>query len=228
VEQSSTSLRFQLEPGSWDLGKNFRSDLGETRRLQYWYANKCRDAFQIHVARVVFTIGEEQDKISGGGMIRSTFRSSDGPLKSGKQTALPTFQQPLLLECYKSSTELSLHLEFVSAHPSFCYAYRCQPWRCLYLELLRISPDHSAAVMPLLFRKDVPQGLKPECSLEFFTARLKSCPDTKHKGRDSGKTGSFTHTLEPLRCLLSNRLRRTQMRREMTSPHKSRKAYLGG
>src|SRR5271167_1917793 len=25
-----------------------------------------------------------------------------GPLKSGKQTALPTFQPPLLLECYKS------------------------------------------------------------------------------------------------------------------------------
>jgi hypothetical protein len=30
------------------------------------------------------------------------FRSLGGPLKSGKQTALPTFQQPLLLECYKS------------------------------------------------------------------------------------------------------------------------------
>ena len=77
------------------------------------------DAFEVHVAGIVFTIGEEQDKISGGGMIRSTFRSSDGPLKSGKQTALPTFQQPLLLECYKSSTELSLHLEFVPAHPGF-------------------------------------------------------------------------------------------------------------
>src|SRR5271156_2293964 len=32
----------------------------------------------------------------------SNFRSLGGPLKSGKQTALPTFQQPLLLECYKS------------------------------------------------------------------------------------------------------------------------------
>ena len=28
-----------------------------------------------------------------------------GPLKSGKQTALPTFQQPPLLECYKSSNQ---------------------------------------------------------------------------------------------------------------------------
>ncbi len=33
---------------------------------------------------------------------RPTFVHLSGPLKSGKQTALPTFQQPLLLECYKS------------------------------------------------------------------------------------------------------------------------------
>src|SRR5271155_5440457 len=32
----------------------------------------------------------------------SHFRSLGEPLKSGKQTALPTFQPPLLLECYKS------------------------------------------------------------------------------------------------------------------------------
>jgi hypothetical protein len=41
------------------------------------------------------------------------------PLKSGKQTALSTFQQHLLLECYKSSNIFLLHLEFVSAHPFF-------------------------------------------------------------------------------------------------------------
>src|SRR5579863_6391122 len=32
----------------------------------------------------------------------ANFHSLGGPLKSGKQTALPTFQPPLLLECYKS------------------------------------------------------------------------------------------------------------------------------
>src|SRR5271165_3030643 len=32
----------------------------------------------------------------------ANFPSLGGPLKSGKQTALPTFQPPLLLECYKS------------------------------------------------------------------------------------------------------------------------------
>ena len=38
-------------------------------------------------------------------------------MKSGKQTALPTFQQPLLLECYQSSNQFLLHLEFVPAVP---------------------------------------------------------------------------------------------------------------
>src|ERR1700749_1632855 len=32
----------------------------------------------------------------------TNFHSLGGPLKSGKQTALPTFQPPLLLECHKS------------------------------------------------------------------------------------------------------------------------------
>jgi hypothetical protein len=32
----------------------------------------------------------------------------------------------------------------------------------------------------LLLQKDVPQGLKPNHFLSF-TARLKSCPDTKHE-----------------------------------------------
>jgi hypothetical protein len=50
-------------------------------------------------------------------------------------------------------------------------------------------------------RNGVPQGLKPDVFSPRFTARLKSCPDTKHQSRDSGKTGRFTHSLEPLRYL---------------------------
>ena len=36
-----------------------------------------------------------------------------------------------------------------------------------------------------------PQGLKPGSLFWPFTARLKSCPDTKHQSRDSGKTCAF-------------------------------------
>src|SRR5271170_5458797 len=36
------------------------------------------------------------------GKRRQDSHCTQGPLKSGKQTALPTFQQPPLLECYKS------------------------------------------------------------------------------------------------------------------------------
>ena len=58
---------------------------------------------------------------TGQTSVRAHFQLSflRGPLKSGKQTALPTFQQPRLLECYKSIQTVSLHLEFVPAHPSF-------------------------------------------------------------------------------------------------------------
>jgi hypothetical protein len=53
------------------------------------------------------------------GKRRQDSHCTQGPLKSGKQTPLPTFQQPLLRKCYKSSNQFSLHLEFVPAHPSF-------------------------------------------------------------------------------------------------------------
>jgi hypothetical protein len=36
------------------------------------------------------------------------------------------------------------------------------------------------------FRKAVPQGLKPSLATPG-SARLKSCPDTKHQSRDPGK-----------------------------------------
>src|SRR5271170_3139580 len=58
------------------------------------------------------------------GKRRQDSHCTQGPLKSGKQTALPTFQQPPLLECYKSSNQFLLHLEFVPAHPSFVKGLR--------------------------------------------------------------------------------------------------------
>src|SRR5580704_10368735 len=41
-----------------------------------------------------------------------------------------------------------------------------------------------------------PQGLKPNFLSVSFTARLKSCPDTKHQAGDSPKTGPFRRILD--------------------------------
>src|SRR5271156_1724002 len=71
------------------------------------------------------------------GKRRQDSHCTQGPLKSGKQTALPTFQQPPLLECYKSSNQFLLHLEFVPAHPSFVWE------RGVMSFLSETSLDHS-------------------------------------------------------------------------------------
>src|SRR5450631_1240000 len=76
----------------------------------------------------------------------------------------------------------------------------------------------SAAEGCLSDRKKCPQGLKPV---------LHRIVHVRAEARTLQRVGSHADSLAP-EVRLCSRLRRTQLGREMTSPHVSRKAYLSG